>query len=132
FVEFIAADENIGQRGVWRIMHPTAEAQLFLVESGEIVTSGVLHRVMVLKISLQNHFSRRLPAPRSSRNLGKQLEGALGGAKVGKTQRAVGAHHTDQRDSVNVMALGNHLGADEQIEFSFTERVKSAFEIFLS
>src|SRR5258708_26510190 len=59
-IQLVAANKNIGQRGVRRIMHPTAEAQFFLIETGEVVAGGVLHRIVVLKIGLQNYFAGRV------------------------------------------------------------------------
>src|SRR5260370_35981985 len=70
FFQLVAADKHIGQSGVWRIMHPTAEAELFVVESGEIVARGLLPGVVVLKISLQNYFAGTRPATGAASNLG--------------------------------------------------------------
>ena len=50
-------------------MHPGAELELFFVEAGEVVAGRELHRIVLLKISLQNHLARRLPASRPSGNL---------------------------------------------------------------
>src|SRR5579862_5515625 len=92
---------------------------------------GKLHSVVILKIRLQNHFSRRLPASGSAGNLRQQLKGALGRAEIGKAQCTVGANHTNQRDAVNVVALCNHLRADENIELTFIQRVERALEILM-
>ena len=81
----------------------------------------ILHGVVIGKISLQNDFARRLPAPGSARHLGKKLERALGGAEVGQPQRDVGADHAHQRHAVDVVSLGDHLRADQQIEFAFVQ-----------
>src|SRR5258708_12869524 len=72
FIQLVAANKHIGQRGVWRIMHPTAEAQFFLIETGEVVVCGVLHRIVVLKISLQNHFAGKAPPPAPAAHLTQQ------------------------------------------------------------
>jgi len=79
---------------------------------------------------LEYDFSRSLPAPGSAFHLGQQLKRALGCAKVREAQRHIGAHNTDERDSVNVVALGDHLRAHQQVEFAFVESVEGAFEIF--
>src|SRR5260370_14588227 len=46
FIELVAANKHIGQRGVRRIMHPTAEAQFFLIETGEVVSGSGVRRLM--------------------------------------------------------------------------------------
>ena len=71
-----------------------------------------------------------MSTPGTSRDLSQQLERALRRAKIRKSQSHIGAHHADQRDSVNVVPLGDHLRADQQIEFTFIERIQRALEIF--
>ena len=62
-VEFVAADQHVGKRRVWRIVHPAAELEFFFVEADEVVACGELHGVVILKVGLKNNFSRRLAAP---------------------------------------------------------------------
>src|SRR5579872_5409445 len=83
-VEIVAADEHVRKGGVRRVVHPAAELQFLFVEADEVVLRGVLNRVVILKISLQNHVARGLAASGASGNLGEQLEGALGGTEVGQ------------------------------------------------
>src|SRR5262249_1122983 len=52
----------------------------------------------------------------ASGDLREQLEGALGGAKVGQAEHGVGADNANQRDAVEVVALGEHLRADQNVE----------------
>jgi len=47
------------------------------------------------------------------------LECTLGCAEIWKSQRGIGPHHTNQRDAVNVVSFGNHLRADQHVEFAF-------------
>ena len=62
----------------------------------------------------------------------KKLKCPFGGTEIGEAQRHVSADHADQRDPVNVVTLGDHLRADEQIEFAIIERAQSAFEIIVT
>src|SRR6185437_6921812 len=110
-------------------MHPTAEAQLLVIEAGKIVQGGVLHGVVVGEEGLQNYFSRDLATPCATRNLRQQLEGAFRGAKVGKAERHIRANNSNQRDAVDVVALGDHLRADQEIEFAVAERMQGALEV---
>ena len=84
---------------------------------------------MLLKICLKNYFARCLPASRAPRDLGQQLESTFRRTKIRKTQSCVGPNHPDQRDSVDVMPLGNHLRAHQQIEFAFVERIQSPLKV---
>ena len=113
-------------------MHPAAELQLFFVEADEVVAGGVLHGVVILEISLQHNFAGSLAAPGASGHLRQQLKRALGGAKVRQAERHVGPDHADQRHAVNVVALGDHLRADEQVEFALIQGVQRALEIFVA
>ena len=72
-----------------------------------------------------------MAAPRSSGYLREQLERPLGGAKVRHAQRHVRSDHADQRYAVDVVSLGDHLRANEYIEFAFIQRIQRALEIFL-
>src|SRR6202011_5409614 len=103
--------------------------KFLFVEAGEVVLRSILHRVVILKISLQNYFARRVATPGASRNLGEELKRTLGGTKVRQPQSRIRAHHSDQRYAVDVMPLRNHLCAHQQIEFAFTQRVERALEI---
>ena len=67
--------------------------------------------------------------PGAAGDLGEQLEGALGGAEVGQAEREIGADHAHQRDAVHVVALGDHLGADQQVDFAGLERAQHALEV---
>ena len=93
---------------------------------------GILDGVVILEISLQNDFAGSLAASGASGDLGEELEGALGGAEVGQAECGVGSDHSHERHSVNVMAFGDHLGADEQVEFAFVQGVQRALEIFVA
>ena len=61
-----------------------------------------------------------------------KLESTLGGAEIREAERDVGADHSHQRDAVDVVSLGDHLGADQQIEFAFIESAERALEIFFA
>src|SRR4029077_10035030 len=85
--------------------------------------------IVIWEISLQYHLSRSLPSPRPPCNLGKQLKGAFCRPKIRKPQSGVGPDNTHERDPVDVMSFGDHLGAHQQIEFAFVQRVEGALEV---
>src|SRR3979411_2840405 len=88
-VKFVTADEHVRKRGVRRIVHPASKAKLFFVEAGEVVLRGILHGVVILKISLQNYLARRVATPGASRHLSEQLKRTFGGAEVGQPQSRI-------------------------------------------
>ena len=51
-------------------------------------------------------------------DLVEQLEGALGGAQVAAVQAEIGIDHGDQGEVGEVMALGRHLGADQDVDLA--------------
>src|SRR5579872_1485902 len=110
-VKAITANQHIGQRGKWWVVHPAAEAHFFFVEADKVMLGRKLDRVVVRVERLQNHLARGVAAPGASRDLRKQLKGAFGSAKVRESQRIVCADYTDHSDTVNVMPLGDHLRA---------------------
>ena len=52
-----------------------------------------------------------------------------GGAEVGKTESKVGTDDADEGDAVDVVSLGDHLGADEEIDLASVEAGEQAFHI---
>ena len=73
---------------------------------------------MVGIVGLHHNAAGQIATAGAAADLGHQLEDALGGAEVGHGQRVVAAHHADQRDAVNVVAFGDHLRADEQVDLA--------------
>src|SRR6185437_8425648 len=110
-------------------MHPTAEAQLLVIEAGKIVQRRVLNGVVIGEKGLQNYFSRDLATPGATRNLSQQLKSAFRCAEVGKAERHIRANNSNQRDAVDVVAFGDHLRADQEIEFAVAERMQGALEV---
>ena len=62
---------------------------------------------------LDEHAPVRAAAPGAARQLGDERERALLGAEVGEAQRRVGVEDDAERDVGEVVALGDHLRADE-------------------
>src|SRR4051794_32814561 len=128
-IQFVAPYQNVSQRAVWRIVHPAAKAQFFFVEAHKIMLRSVLNRVVIREISLQYDFTWSVAATGPSFDLGQQLESSFGRPKVRKAESHVGSHHANQCDSVNIVALGDHLRAHQHIEFAFIESVQCTLEV---
>ena len=80
-------------------------------------------------IRLHQHAAGKLSAAGAAGDLRQQLEDALGGAEVGQPESGVRAHHADQRDAVDVVALGDHLRADEKIDLACVEPGEQALHL---
>ena len=55
----------------------------------------------------------------------EKLEGALGGAQVAVREAEIGVDHADQRQLREVVALGDELGADDDIDLAVLDRARS-------
>ncbi len=55
-------------------------------------------------------------APGAADHLVEKLEGALGGARIAVGEAEIGVDHADQIEHREVMALGDQLGADDDVE----------------
>src|SRR5215469_18563387 len=108
-VELLAAHQHVGQRAEGWVVHPSPESHLLIVKTLVIVALCELDGVVLRMKCLQNDPAGHLPTASASRDLGQQLKGALGGAKIGKPQGIVGAHHAYQSDAVHVVSFGDHL-----------------------
>src|ERR1700676_5408014 len=131
-IQLVAAHQNISQRAVRRIVHPTAKAQFLFIEADKVVLRRILHRVVIWKIRLQHNFTRSLPATRASRDLSQQLKRTLRRAKIREPQSHIGPDYAHQRDPMNVMTLGDHLRAYQQVKFAFVQRIERALKIFVA
>ena len=90
---------------------------------------GVLDRVVIWEISLQDYFAGGLASSGASGNLGQQLECALGGAEIREAQGSIRSHHSYQRHAVDVVSFGDHLRAHQHVKFAFIERIQCALKV---
>ena len=74
----------------------------------------------------------RLAASGAAGHLGEQLEGALGGAEIGHAEADIGGDDADQGDVGNVVALGDHLRADQHVVVAFAEILQDGFVLALA
>src|SRR5207245_8093149 len=99
---------------VGRVRKPSAEANFVFVEASDVVAGGVLHCVMIGEIRLQDDLAWSLASTGPARDLRQKLEGTLSGAEIRETERDVCPDHSNQRDAMDVVSLGNHLRSDQQ------------------
>ncbi|MNV89761.1 hypothetical protein D3C71_1840840 [compost metagenome] len=85
-----------------------------LFGKGEIALFGQLHQQgMIGQVRLDDHLARFFSPARTACHLDDQLGHALTGAEVAGEQAAVGVENRYQCHPGKVMALGEHLRADE-------------------
>ena len=63
-------------------------------------------------------------APGAARHLMQKLEGALGRARIAVRKAEIGIDDADQIELREMMALGDELGADDDVELAFGDAVE--------
>lgn len=81
----------------WRVALLAAEGDLLLIESDIIMLRSSDHRIVLRRIALDNDFASHLTSTCSACYLGQDLEGALGGVKVGEVKPDIGIDYSYQR-----------------------------------
>lgn len=114
------ADEVI-ERGISQL---SPESDLLFEESDIVMPNRREKGGMAGGISLDNNRPLQLSPPRSSANLGDDLEGVLGGPEIGQGERGIGHDHADQSHIRKIKPLGDHLGANQNINPARFEFIK--------
>src|ERR1051325_4110170 len=109
-----------------------AELEFLLVKAGEVMAAGELNGRVKGSESLYDDFAFDVAAAGAARNLGEQLKGALAGAEIWLVQRQIGVNDPDQSDIGEVETLGNHLRAEQDVNFAGAEIAQDAAEIVLA
>ena len=73
-------------------------------------------------MGLDQHAARLVAAPGAAGDLLDLLEAALGGAQVAALQAEIGIDHADQGQVGEVIALGDQLGADDDVDLACLHR----------
>ena len=87
---------------------------------------------MIGILRLDQHFARPLGATRATGDLHDRLRQPLAGAKVRAEQALVGVQHHDQRDVRKIVALGQHLRADEDADLVAVDARQRRFQLALA
>ena len=89
-----------------------------------VLPRGELNRVVLRIICLHEHFAGKFAAPGAARHLRQQLKRALGGAKIRQAEREIGGDHADERDALKIVALRDHLRADQDVDLARRKRAQ--------
>ena len=95
-----------------RVAELAPALELLGEEAGDVVARRVPERRRVRLERLHDHLPGRVAAAAAG-ELRHELEGALLGAEVGQREPGVGVDDGGERDAGEVMALRDHLRADE-------------------
>ena len=91
-------------------------------KSIEVVRFGKLQRRVRRRKGLHDHLALRIPATRTPRDLHEELERPLPRAEVRQMQRRIRTDDSHQSHSRKVQPLGDHLRADQDVNFPAAER----------
>ena len=106
--------------GVRRVVERLPALELLRHEPADVMSRGVRDGARVGLEGLHEHTARRVAAA-SARELRDQLERALLGAEVGHREPRVRVDHRGELDSREVMALRDHLRAEQHGRFRLGE-----------
>ena len=132
FLLVAALEQEQGDAADGGIFQLPAEFDFLFVEAGEVVAAGELDGGMKGGEGLDEDFALDVAAPGAARHLGQQLKGPLARAEIGQVQAEVGVDDADQRDVGKVQALGDHLGADQDVGLAGAEIAQDAAVILLA
>ncbi len=76
--------------------------------------------------ALDKHLSGSVATSGTTRNLADELECPLGAAEIGQVERGVGRGHAHQRHAGIIVSLGDHLGADQDVDLSVFQPFQNA------
>jgi len=112
-----AFDGEVGHAAERGVSGGLAVAEFFGVEGGIVMMGGGLDGVVPGPEGLDVDFTGAVAASGASGDLGEELEGLFGGTEVGHVEAGVGIDDADEGHAGVVMAFGEHLGADEYVNF---------------
>ncbi|NKG01704.1 hypothetical protein GO287_03648 [Ralstonia solanacearum] len=101
-----------------------ALAQQLAREAGVIVPHQRQQGGGIRVAGLDQHFARQPGAAGAPGHLHQRGEQVLAGTEVVAEQGRIGRHHAHQRHALEVMPLGDHLRADQDIDGPFVHGVE--------
>src|SRR4051812_22207745 len=120
------AENNICQthvRGIGRIFPPL---ELLAHEGRVVVSNCVPHGMVTGQSRLDEDLSALRAATGSSRDLTQELEATLGRAKIREVDSDIGVDDPDQGDVGEVETFGDHLRAEQNVDFPGSDAIKNS------
>ena len=116
--QVVAAENQVDQMAERRISKGLALRQLELRKAAVVMPGDVINGVMIGRIGLDQDPPRSIAAAGPAGDLTEQREDPFGAAKVRQIKRRIGVQYPDQGHGREIMALGNHLRADQHINLA--------------
>ncbi len=110
----LGAQQSLVDEGREARLLPLAEQ--LVREPAKVLTAQRDVERMIGILGLDQHFPLRLAATGASGDLGEQRIEAFGRPEVRAVEHAVRVEHANQREVRKVVALGEHLGADQDVD----------------
>ena len=104
-----------------RVAEIAPHLQLGLREPDEIGVAGKLDRARLGREGLHHDLAGAVAPAGPPRDLDEELEGALVGPEIGHVHGKVGVDQAHEGHIGKIEALGDHLGADEDIDAAGAE-----------
>jgi hypothetical protein len=83
---------------------------------------------MIGLVRLEDDLAGRVGAACSTGDLGEQLEGSFGCAEVWEGKALIGERDTNERDRGDVVAFGDHLCADQHVDFARSQSIENLLD----
>lgn len=115
----------MGEGGVSELL---ANIEFLGDEAIEVVVSCKLDGGAVGGGGLDDDFSGHRSATGAAGDLGEELESTFAGAEVGGVEREVGVEDADEGDVGEVESFGDHLSAEEDVDFFGAEVAEGVAE----
>src|SRR5437763_486872 len=105
-------DQQKGEDYERRVAMILSMPNFFVIEAAIVLRRCMPQGVMMRMIGLNQDASGQVPTARASGDLGDQLKGTLGRAKIRQSQACIDRDHAHKRDIRKVMSLCQHLSSD--------------------
>src|SRR3954454_1711157 len=111
-----------------RVAEPFAEFHLFLIKGFVVLLCREADGVVVRIERLDDHATGGIAASGASGGLCEKLERSFCRTEIRHAETDVREHNAYQRHLGNVVAFGNHLRADQDVDRAFPEVLEDEFE----
>ena len=119
------ADMNHEQMEERRVLAPLSEVDFLLPEALKIVVSRELDGGTKRSRALDIDFSGHVSSACATGDLSQELECSFPSPKIGHMQSNVRVDDTHQSDVGEIEPLGDHLGADQDVDFPGSKRLQN-------
>ena len=118
-----------GYMGEWWVTHLLTDTKLVLDELAHVVIFCSDDCRMFGRARLDQDAPARVGSSRPSRHLDEKVKGSFCGPKIWKAERGIGIENADEGHSWEVVAFGDHLCSDQDVDFAVTHPLYDSFAL---